>query len=153
MSLLAARYSALLQEAKASLRCSLCTGSTKSELLGKVPRAAGVYIISEKAGDGRPLYIGCSGKLGRDLVPSGSHMRQRLNGALTPYQFTQSEFCFSPTSSGIPPADYASRMKIEHIQIDCLPTPVGMAPVFLESALLQGFINEFGALPVANQKV
>ncbi len=153
MSLLTVRYSAVVKEAKTAIPCSLCTGSTKSELLGKVPRAAGVYIISEKAGDGRPLYIGCSGELGRDLVPSRSHIRQRLNGALTPYQFSQNEFCFSPTSSGIPPADYANRMRIADIQIECLPTPVGMAPVFLESALLQGYINEFVALPVANQKV
>lgn len=153
MQSLTASYSQLYTEAIQKFESSMHIGNDKATLLGKVPNVHGVYLISPTTEGAAPLYIGSSGKMSRGLVKSGSTMRQRLNGALTPYKFGGDEFLYSPTSAAVPPSGYTNRLKVKNLKVTCLHAPTGISPAALEALLLQACINEFGDLPVANQKL
>jgi len=146
-------YSDHLQETLKTFRASEHLGQNANEILAEVPDFPGVYVISPIFGQRRPIYIGSSGKISRDLATSKSTMRGRLRGANTPYKFDGEEFHFGPTSSGVPPAGYTSMLKVRDLKVTCLQTPANIAPATLEALLLQGCIHDFGDLPVANQKL
>ena len=153
MNSLLTGYSDHLQEAVATLRASEHLGQSANEILADVPDFPGVYVISPISGQRRPIYIGSSGKISRDLAASKSTMRGRLRGANTPYKFDGEGFHFGPTSTGVPPVGYASKLKVRDLKVTCLQTPANIAPAALEALLLQGCIHDFGDLPVANQKL
>ena len=140
------------REEIAAITSTIHLGQTKMTLLENIPQAHGIYIIYKREGD-HPLYIGCSGKIGHNLVISGSTMRSRLRGATTPYNFADNEFSYGPTTADTRPAGYDSNIPLNEIWIECLQTPAGVAPVFLESLLIQGFIHQYGDLPAANQRI
>ena len=115
---------------------------------------AGVYLILKK-GDPQPLYIGSSGKIGPDLSRSGSTVKIRLFGANTPYHFDKKTGVWrhGPTTAGVPPAGYLHDLPIAALTLNVFAMPHPKSPAVLEHILLQGFINEFGRLPTANQKI
>ena len=144
-------YSDHLQEAVKTFRASEHFGQNANQLLADVPALPGVYVISAIAALHRPIYIGSSGKISRGLAVNAATMRRRLRGAKTPYKFDREEFLFGPTSTGVPPSGYTSAFKVRDLKVTCLQTPANIAPAALEALLLQGCINDFGELPVANQ--
>lgn len=130
------------------------TGATRKILQSSVPpEIAGVYMIAKKNESHRPLYIGSSGKIGRGLETSGSSIRTRLFNASTPYRFKEEVFCFGPTSAKVPPDGYTHEIPLNDLQIVCFRVPNPKIPAAWEHLLIQGFINQFGDLPIANQKI
>jgi hypothetical protein len=105
--------------------------------------------------ENHPLYIGSSGKIEKDLALSGQTVRQRLFGSSTPYHFdaTAHVFRYGPTTSGVPPAGYTYAINLADICISTIATPNNIAPTVLEHLLIQGYINQHGDLPAANQKI
>ncbi|MDZ4289470.1 MAG: hypothetical protein U0984_16010, partial [Prosthecobacter sp.] len=100
-----------------------------------------------------PLYIGSSGKIGKGLVVSDSTIHHRLFGASTPYHFEEEVFRFGPTTATVPPDGYTDSVPLRDLQIECYVVPSPKIPAAWEHLLLQGFINQFGDLPVVNQKI
>lgn len=129
------------------------TGNTRSAMRTLIPSKAGVYIISRIEESNRPLYIGSSGKIARGLVVSGSSIRSRLFAASTPYKFEEDVFRFGPTTAGVPPDSYTNAVSLKDLQILCFVVTAPKIPAVWEHLLIQGFINEFGDLPIANQKI
>jgi hypothetical protein len=105
--------------------------------------------------ENRPLYIGSSGKVEKGLALSGQKVRQRLFGSSTPYHFdtVARVFQYGPTTSGVPPAGYNHAINLADIRISIIATPNNIAPTTLEHLLIQGYINQHGDLPEANQKI
>lgn len=130
------------------------SAATRRALQASVPaKIPGVYVIVKKTDVRRPIYIGSSGKIGRSLLPSGSSIRSRIFGASTPYRFGEAVLQYGPTTTTVPPADYTEHVALGDIQITCFAVFAPKIPAAWEHLLLQGFINQFGDLPVANQKV
>lgn len=130
-------------------------GVDRSSLMRTVPGGfPGVYLIW-KIGVSQPLYIGSSGKIGPDLSPSGSTVKTRLFGANTPYHFDKNApvWRYGPTTAGVPPAGYFHEVPVTDLTLTLFALPHPQSPAVLEHVLLQGFINEFGRLPTANQKI
>lgn len=117
-------------------------------------KVTGVYIVRDTEQD-RIIYIGSSGKIQKQLVPSGSSIRSRLFGSSTPYHFDKAtnDFRYGPTSSGVPPKGYSYAVPICSIEVTCIAVACPFAPSVLEHLLLQGHINQFRDLPDANQKI
>jgi hypothetical protein len=67
--------------------------------------------------------------------------------------FEDTVFRYGPTTATVPPSDYKEEVALSDIQITCFTVPFPKIPAAWEYLLLQGFINQFGDLPVANQKV
>lgn len=129
---------------------------TCAGLLRSIPtNVAGVYIINETGNNHRVLYICSAGKIHKGLKTSLSTIRRRMTGASTPYHFDRraNVFCYGPSTTGVPPAGYNQAVPVGQIEITCLAVKCPKAPTILEHLLIQGHINEFGALPDANQKI
>lgn len=130
-------------------------GTSRSELMKKVPsRMHGVYTYWIK-NSRKPLYIGCAGKISKGGVLGGNTIKQRIFGASTPYHFSKtSDFLlYDPTTATVPPAGYESKVPLSNLLLKVIAITNLTAPAVLEHLLLQGYINEFGSLPDANQKV
>jgi hypothetical protein len=133
-------------------------GATRTGLRGTmqegVPNRPGVYVIYERTSD-IPIYIGSAGKIGRNLVASGSTMRTRIFQSTTPYHFDNDEdlFRYGPRDADVPPVGYASDFPIANIRIECLVVPHPLAPSVLEHLLIQGFINQYHDLPLVNREI
>ena len=130
-------------------------GVDRESLMRTVPSVfPGVYLIWKKDVP-QPLYIGSSGKIGPDLSPSGSKVKNRLFGANTPYHFDKNApvWRYGPTTAGVPPTGYLHEVPVSDLTLTLFALPHPQSPAVLEHVLLQGFINEFGRLPTANQKI
>ena len=121
------------------------------------PHWNGVYIIYQKT-QVEPLYIGSAGKLERNahgvLIRTGQAVRKRLFAGNSPYFFDKDNpvWRYGPTTPDVPPAGYRFQIPIPTIHIDSFHVPNTHAATVLEHVLLQGSVNEFGNIPVANQK-
>lgn len=120
------------------------------------PHWRGVYIIYRKEQE-EPLYVGSAGKLERSSsgpVVKGQTVRSRLFFSNTPYFFDPATHLwrYGPTTSGAPPAGYRAFVPIPDLRIESFHLPKTHAASSLEHLLLQGCVNEFGNLPVANQR-
>ena len=152
---LTSTFTALYAQYGEVFRLTTHEGADRANLMQTVPgEFPGVYLIWKK-GVPQPLYIGSSGKIGPDLSPSGSNVKRRLFGANTPYHFDKNApvWRYGPTTAGVPPAGYFYEVPISDLRMSIFALPPPQAPAVLEHLLLQGFINEFGRLPVANQKI
>jgi len=135
-------------------------GLNRAALMGAftAPHWYGVYIIYQ-SGQIEPVYIGSAGKLEKDadgaLVRTGQKVRQRLFYANTPYLFDRADpvLRYGPTTPTVPPDGYDFYIPIQNIYIDSFHVPDTHAATALEHILIQGCVNEFGRLPVANQKI
>lgn len=131
------------------------TACSRAELMKKIPtNKRGVYSYWVKD-DVSPIYIGCAGKVSADGKLSGNTVRNRMFSASTPYHFSKETdyLLYNPTTAGVPPEDYKNKVSISSITIKIISINNQTAPAALEHLLLQGFINEYGALPLANQKI
>lgn len=131
-------------------------GQTRVKLMQSFALWQGVYIIYRNAAN-EPLYVGSAGKLerGADGVEvSGQTVRQRLFASTTPYTFDRCAdvWRYGPTTSGVPPVGYHFQVPVSDLRIESFHVPDTQAPSVLEHLLLQGCVNQFGNLPVANQK-
>ena len=124
----------------------------------KPPHWRGVYIIY-RLEQIEPLYIGSAGKLKRGssaVINTGQTVRQRLFNANQPYYFDRGQdvhvWRYSPFDPHVPPAGYHANIPISDIRIESFHLPDTHAPSTLEHLLLQACVNEFGNLPLANQK-
>ncbi len=122
------------------------------ESIGKGTR--GVYLFRKKDSD-RPIYIGSSGKIGRQMSASGSTIRSRLFYANTPYYFSPDDdkLHYGPTTPGVPPEGYSHSLNLDELEIEILQMDADKAPSVLEHLFIQGYLNEFNDLPEINQKV
>ena len=151
LSSLTQSFNTLFIAARAAYATTDHIGHEKNAILATTPQTHGVYVIVKTPDE--ILYIGCAGKVDSNLNTTGQTIRRRLRGALTPYKFEDMQFLYHPTSAGVPPSGYGSNCDITDLTITCFQTPPHVAPIALESLLLQGYITQFGALPVANQKL
>jgi hypothetical protein len=53
----------------------------------------------------------------------------------------------------VPPEGYFREVPVADLTLTLFALPHPQSPAVLEHVLLQGFINEFGRLPTANQKI
>ena len=145
----------LFAEYSSTLEFSSFTGSTRKDLMEAMPKdKRGVYSFWKKGSD-RPIYIGCAGKISEKNLVSGNTIRARVFQASTPYHFDKTDHVlrYLPTSAGVPPAGYNNEISLDYLEIKTLFVPESMAPSVLEHLLIQGFVNEFGELPEANQEL
>ena len=114
----------------------------------------GVYLIW-KEGEKRPLYIGSAGKVSKKLEIGKSTVKKRMFQASTPYHFDKNKpiLRFCPKDATVPPSGYSHSIPVPELRIGVFITPPNLAPAVLEHLLIQGFINQFGDLPEANQKI
>ena len=155
MSEINSTFTALFAQYQKVFTMTTHSAMDRASLMKIVPGGvAGVYLILKK-GNTEPLYIGSSGKIGPDLSPSGSTVKSRLFGANTPYHFdkTTAVWRHGPTTAGVPPEGYLYEQPIVGLTLSIFAMPHPKSPAVLEHILLQGFINEFGRLPAANQKI
>ena len=120
------------------------------------PHWQGVYVIYS-GNQSEPLYVGSAGKLERGpLGPINSNqtVRQRLFYSSTPYHFDRINpiWHYGPTNQNVSPAGYHYNVPLPNIRIESFHIPNTHAASSLEHILLQGCVNEFGNLPVANQE-
>ncbi len=127
-------------------------GGDRSGILKNVPKGAGVYVIARQSDLAKPLYIGSSGKVSKGLKASPSNIYKRLMYASTPYKFDGTQLHYGPTTATVPPHGYTDSADLNELQITCFKLPASTIPSALEHLLIQGFVNEFGDLPLVNQK-
>ncbi len=148
-------FSELFSEYSKNFGVKEYVGTDRAQLMQQVPSVGrGVYTYWVK-GAKRPIYIGCSGKVSANGDLSGSTVKKRIFSASTPYHIsrTESYLFYSPTSAGVPPDGYNSKIQLSELSIKIIMVSDKIAPAALEHSLLQGFINEYGCLPEANQKL
>lgn len=138
-------------------------GASRSDLMAKIPASIhGVYTFWSSNAK-QPFYIGCAGKISRKksleknsaIELSGNKVKSRMFNASTPYHFSKSSnfIQFSPTTAGVPPEGYNSSIAVNDLIIKVICIHDLTAPAALEHLLIQGYINEFGDLPEANQAI
>ena len=152
MSDLNQTFTDLISKYKDSFSSSTHTGDRRESILAKIPKKAGVYVISVRTQLTKPLYIGSSGKVCKGLKASSSGIYSRMKGANTPYKFEGAVLRHGPTTATVPPAGYADFISLNDLLITCFVLPASKIPAAFEHLLIQGFINEFGDLPLINQK-
>lgn len=155
MNELSQKFSDLFKYYSDFFKLDKYTGCSRAELMDKVStNKRGVYSYWVK-GELFPIYIGCAGKVSVDGALSGNTVRTRIFSANTPYHFSKDTnyLLYNPTTAGVPPEGYKDKIAIECITIKIISINDTTAPAALEHLLLQGFINEYGTLPLANQKV
>ena len=155
MNELSQTFSSLFNNYSGFFEADEYTGGSREELMKKVPtnkRGVYSYWIKDEAS---PIYIGCAGKVSIDGKLSGNTVKKRMFSANTPYHFSKETnyLFYNPTTAGVPPEGYKDKVSIESIIIKIISINNQTAPAALEHLLLQGFINEYGVLPLANQKV
>jgi hypothetical protein len=153
---LKATFTSLYKQYESAFGVTTHEGTDRDTLMRSVRSSSpGVYIICAKGENPLPLYIGSSGKIGPDLTPSGSNVRKRLFWSNTPYHFDRKApfWRYDPTTSGVPPGGYSASVPVADLLLTIFALPHPYCPAVLEHLLLQGFINEFGRLPAANQKI
>lgn len=127
------------------------------------PRDNGIYIVWQTPPPSEVLYIGMTGKFSQAGTMAGPGLKAR-KARWMPYRFdeTVEAFCFGPKyakgenkQKGPPKAGYSKSIPIPNISIDCFKydTTSRMAPALLESLLLQGYLMQFGRLPLANNEL
>ena len=116
----------------------------------------GVYVILRKDNQ-KPIYIGSSGKISKGNILSGSNVKKRICGALTPYKVEDKHFYYEPSKEkdeNKMPLSYGKNLPLADLEFHIFYTKsLGIVPACLEHLLIQGCINEFGDLPEANQKI
>ena len=128
------------------------------------PKGSGVYVIWKVVGKSRELiYIGKTGTYRRTgkLVGINNEKdkyKERM-GRWTPYCFFEEYFCFGPQFKGSAEpkpnndSNYGECIPISEIEIDFFVCGTGsVAPAFLESLLLQIYMDEPSTLPPANNE-
>jgi hypothetical protein len=128
------------------------------------PKGSGVYVIWGSVGKTRKLiYIGKTGTYRRTgkLVGINNEKdkyKERM-GRWTPYCFFEEYFCFGPQFKGSAEpkpnndSNYGECIPISEIEIDFFVCGTGsVAPAFLESLLLQIYMDEHSTLPPANNE-
>jgi hypothetical protein len=135
--------------------------SSRSELSKNIPaHIRGVYSFWAKKSN-HPIYIGCAGKISRNkkdvgdqsIILRGNDVKKRLSYASTPYHFSKELdiLFYSPTTAKVKPEGYHSQISLNEIIIKIICIDDITSPAALEHLLIQGYINEFGNLPLANQ--
>jgi hypothetical protein len=138
-----------------------CTG-----LLGALPALPGVYLIRDTTSD-RLLYIGCTGKISRNRNNIAARNKGTLRGRMgrwTPYSFkfnpNHFSYCvnYAPGTTARGPnqvISYNHKIAVANISIEAFAFDAAMplSPSVLEHLLLQGFLNQFGSLPVCNNEL
>ncbi len=155
MNLLSAHFSELFRHFTAYYPSETYAGDSRASLMEQIPTGKrGVYTYWKK-GAINPFYIGCSGKIDKTSELCGNTMKSRMFQANTPYHFSKTEnyLFFEPTTATVPPAGYQSYFQISEVEIKTIEITDKIAPAALEHLLIQGFINEYGCLPLANQKI
>lgn len=129
-------------------------GRSRKELMRRVGNNRGVYLIFKK-GESMPIYIGSAGKMIKGGSWNNSTIRKRMFQANTPYHFDKKTdlLCYGPKTTGVPPAGYRHSIPLDAIEIITIELEAPYAPSALEHLLIQGFINQYGDLPEANQKI
>lgn len=137
------------------------TGQSCKELAW--PKETGVYVV-RKTQTNEVLYIGMTGSFSQQ---GKMNTKQRLNtrpNRWNPYRFGKTgdqkdKFLYGPDykkhdDKNKPPSKYLNEVPIGEVEIDCflLNGEDRLAPAFVESLLIQAFLQEKGCLPVANNK-
>lgn len=128
------------------------------------PTNPGVYVVWKRSSPEEVLYIGMTGKFSQAGVLSSSTGLKHRVTRWTPYCFdkTANTFCFGPlpvqgnnSLKKQQAAGYRHNVSISQIRVDCFEyfDTHKMAPAFLESLLLQGYLMEYGILPAANNEL
>lgn len=149
-------YTELFRSYSEQVSTTRHSAGNRNELMSSLPKSAGVYIIVRK-GSPTPIYIGSAGKIRREAARAVRTVKARLSGAYTPYKFaTDSHILrYSPVGevASKPPQSYEHEIPLGEITIIVMATDDALAPAALEYTLIQGFINEFRALPLINQAI
>jgi len=125
------------------------------------PQTRGVYVIwKASSNEKHVVYIGMTGKVSSNGMLSGKQTLSDRKTRWSPYKFDNkfNEFKFAPlyerheSRNSAPSKGYKNSISIASITIDCFLFDANekLAPTFLESLLLQGFLLQFETLPPAN---